>query len=79
VTVIHRTKGVADRAKAARAARNRRHYIRRKEHKRVVPVELEATTLNLLQRLSWLNERDADDPAAVARAVESLLRASAKV
>jgi hypothetical protein len=68
-----------DRKKTARPAINRRHYVRRKDHTRVVLVELGRRELDFLQRLSWLNECDASDPAAVARAIESLLRASAKV
>jgi hypothetical protein len=66
-------------AKAARAERNRRHYMRRKNHRRSVNITIGEAEIGLLQKLSWLNEGDARNPAAVARAVESLLRASAKV
>jgi hypothetical protein len=65
-------------AKAARAAINRKHYLRRKEHRRIINVAIGEAEIGLLQRLSWLSESDAGDPAAVAKAVESLLRASAK-
>ena len=68
-----------DRAKAARAAINRRHYARRKEHRRVINVTIGEAEIGLLQKLSWLNESESRDLTAVARAVENLLRASAKV
>jgi hypothetical protein len=70
-----------DRAKikTARSAINRRHYLRRKEHKRCINIAIGEAEIGLLQKLSWLNESDARNPAAVARAVENLLRASAKI
>jgi len=66
-------------ARVARAERNRRHYLRRKAHKRSVNITVGEAEIELLQRLSWLNESDVHDSATVARAVESLLRTSAKI
>jgi hypothetical protein len=69
-----------DRKKTARSAINRRHYIRRtKEHKRCINIAIGEAEIGLLQRLSWLDEGDARNLAAVARAVENLLRTSAKI
>jgi hypothetical protein len=65
-------------AKAARAARNRRHYLRRKEYKLYVGVEVDQAAIDLLQRLRWLSA-DEHDTAAIARAIENMLKLSAKI
>jgi hypothetical protein len=68
-----------DRAKAARAARNRRHYRRRQEHRQCINLELGEMELELLLRLKWLAEKDAHDPVKIAAAVWSLIETSARI
>jgi hypothetical protein len=65
-------------AKADRAARNARYYRRKQKHKLYVGIEVDEVALDFLHRLNYLNERDAGEAAAIARAIESLLRVSAK-
>jgi hypothetical protein len=66
-------------AKAARAARNRRHYTRRKERRRCFNLELGEAELELLVRLNWLHEPDAHRPEAVATAIRNMLELSNKI
>jgi hypothetical protein len=66
-------------AKAKRAERNRRHYIRRKERLRCFNLELGETELELLVRLNWLHEPDAHRPEAVAMAIKNMLELSSKI
>jgi hypothetical protein len=68
-----------DRAKASRAASNRRHYARRKNHRRSVNVELGEAEIGLLVRLKWLHADDVHRPAKIGEAVAALLRHSAKI
>jgi hypothetical protein len=70
-----------DLAKAKRAAINRAHYRRRKEHKRCIKIEIGEAAIGLLVRLNWLNSDDADDMAMVTAAVRNMLEfsASAKI
>jgi hypothetical protein len=66
-------------AKAAQAAKNRRHYLRRKEHRRVINVEIGEAAISLLVQLKWLHPDDAADVARVAAAVRNMLELSAKI
>ena len=66
-------------AKAAKAARNRRHYLRRKQHRRSINVEIGEAAISLLVRLNWLQPDDADNVAKVAAAVRNMLELSAKI
>jgi hypothetical protein len=68
-----------NRAKAARAKRNRRHYLRRKQHKRCINLELGEAEISLLVRLNWIGERDAHNPTKIAAAVRFLIETSARV
>jgi hypothetical protein len=68
-----------NRAKAARAERNRRHYLRRKQHRRVFNLELGEAEISLLVRLKWVGEKEAHDPAKITAAVRSLIEIAAKV
>ena len=44
---------------------------------KVAPVEYDASTLDFLIKLKWLREQDASSAAAVAQAIQALLKASA--
>jgi hypothetical protein len=68
---------LAKATRAARAARNRRHYLRRIEHKRCINVEIGEAAISLLVRLNWLQPHDADNMAMVAAAVRNMLELSA--
>jgi hypothetical protein len=65
-------------AKAARAARNRRHYLRRKEHRRCINVEIGEAAIGFLERSRWL-ESGAHDTSKIAAAIKDLLELSAKI
>ena len=70
-----------DRAKikTARSAINRRHYLRRKEHKRCINIAIGEAEIGLLVRLKWLHADDVHRPAKIGEAVAALLRHSAKI
>ena len=68
-----------DRKKLVRAQRNRRHYLRRKQHRRVFNLELGEAEISLLVRLNWVGEKEAHDPAKIAAAVKSLIETAARV
>jgi hypothetical protein len=78
-SVCSKTTPALDCSKAARAAYNRRHYIRRKEHRRCVNVDLGEAEISLLVRLKWLRADDAHRPAKIGEAVTALLQHSAKI
>jgi hypothetical protein len=59
--------------------RRRRLRLRRKLQVVVAPVEVGCDVIDLLVKLQWLNERDADDRQAIGRAIARGLRLSAKV
>ncbi len=62
------------------AERQRRHRVRRKHGRFVVPVELAEEHLNMLTVGGWLNDGDAGNPRACGAAIGHILdRLSKKV
>ena len=58
--------------------RQRRRRQRVRAHKIVAPVELGCDELDLLVKLHWLADRDADNPQRVASAILRALADAAK-
>jgi hypothetical protein len=68
-----------DRTKAARAARNKRYYERRKKRVRCATVEISEATLDFLERSRWLRGDDPHGASAVAAAIKNMLELSTKL
>ena len=68
----------AARRRAADRDRQRRRRQRERDGKIVAPVELGCDELDLLCRLHWLADRDADNPQAIASAILRALADAAK-
>jgi hypothetical protein len=64
--------------KAVRAARNARYYERKKNRVVCATVEVDETAIDFLQRFHWLSGGEYDTPA-IARAIENMLKLSAKI
>jgi hypothetical protein len=59
-------------ARELRRQRQARHRARQRRHVIIVPIEIGADVIDLLCRLGWLREHEADK-AAIKQAIEALL------